>query len=295
MTNPPRRQSAVRGPPAALLAGLLLAPLPGAGQEVVAVLSAESRPYRAVAAGFDEAWGFAVPRLTLARAAELPPATKVVVAFGSPAALARYGPGVRVVAVMAPASADRLGANDVLVPLVPGPERLLEGLRRLQPKLQRLRVLWNSPASLDYVVALRELGAERGIWVQGTGWDGVADPAKLLRGLEQFDALWLMPEPELLTAQRLKRLVAACRAEKFPLVLPLESLAGLDAAAAVGASFTDMGRAAALAAKGLLDGRPVARTAYPARATVTVSPAAAGEFKLVLSTADLREFDRLLP
>lgn len=291
----PFRLFRVPGPPAALLLGLLAAPPTARCQEVVAVLSAQSGPFREAAAGFDEAWGSAVPRLTAERADEVPAAAKVVVAYGSPAAQARYGPGVRVVAVLAPAAAARLSSRDVYVPMMPGPDRLLEGLRRLQPKLRRVRVLWNSPASTDYVVTLRELGAERGILVQGTNWDGLEDPLKLLKGLDQFDSLWLMPEPELLTADGLKRLVAACRAGKLPLILPLSSLTRLQAAASVGASFSDMGRAAALAARALAQGRTSPRTAYASRASVTADPDAAAEFKLVLSTTDLSDFDQVLP
>lgn len=266
---------------AALAAILLLAAAPARGQgKAAAVLSSGGGAYLEAFSAFQAAFGSEVPHFDLSEGKpQLPPGTELVVAFGSKAAAQRYPDGVRLVYAMAPgflAAPEARAARQVKISLRASPENTLAKLLRLQPRLRRLRIFYTSPAygglQEDFGPAARAAGVEVTA-VKVPAHDKL--PALLRGALGRADAVWLPPDPLLITQDTFMLFREFSWGNAIPLYAATKGLARDGACASVGVSFAEAGAAAAAAAKELLAGKDLPEVVYPEKAEVALNATAA--------------------
>lgn len=259
-----------------LLAAVCLLARAAAAQEVAAVLSSGAAPYREGLQGLAQELGAPVPSFDLAQGeARLPNSVRVVVAFGSKAAGLRYPPHIKVVQALA-AAPRREDANAVRIALEPRAATLLAELKKLDPSLRRLGVLWLSPALAEYVALLREAGAASGVEIVALSPEDASDvPDALRRFSGRVDALWLPCDPQLLNERTFPTFQDYSRLNGVPLFVSSEGLVEAGATASIGPSFAQLGRFAGTAARDALAERPLARELYAADVRVVVGKSGA--------------------
>lgn len=262
----------------AALAALSAASASAAGEQPVIVLSSESEHYRKALEGFVEEWGSTVP--VAAASASLPVHAWAFGAIGGKAASRRWPSGSVVVACLSPSASSDADDGITRVSLLADPGVVVDRLRALAPGLKTLRLLWSSESSREDVEALKSAAAEHGIVALDERIDPPSALPERLRSFdEKPDALWLMPDPALVTSENFSVLREYSAAAKIPFFAPTEGLAERGATAAIAASFRDMGRAAAAALRDRLAARASPAVIYVPRVSVTVnsaSPGAAG-------------------
>ena len=261
---------------------------------VAAVLSSELGPYREALGGLQEALGGPVPVFVLTQGPPaLPPETKVVVAFGTKAALRAYPARVALVYVLAPGT---VIPDAVAVRMEPDAPALRAGLRRLYPGLKRLGVLWTSPRYEADVEELTEAAEPLGITIEGASpEDGDDVPARLRRLYGRVDAIWLPPDPALVNAENLPVLVSFSQDNRIPLFVPTAGLVEQGATASVGASFRELGRLAAAAARAVLQGGAPGGEVQPVNLDIAVNQPAAAKVGLKVPEDTLRAAAKVLP
>lgn len=247
----------------------------------MAVLSSDSPHYLQALEGFRRAFGGSPPTIDLSRGpARIPAGTRVVVAFGSKAALTSYPPDVRLIYCMAPGlhltSRQHPGPLGQ-VPMTPMAEELLAKLKTLQPGLRRLGVVWTSEPVGAYVKELRQAARGAGMELVAERLGGGGDlPETLRRMAGRVDALWLPPDPPLVTPRTIVTLQDFSRAGKVPFYSPTAWLVERGACASVAASFGEVGRTAASAARRFLSAVEPG-IFYPGRYEIVVNRKAAEE------------------
>lgn len=263
---------------AALLLGLSAARLRAA--EVEAVLSSDISAYREAFAGFQEAYGEAVSSRSVAEAAQpFPPGTKVVVAFGGKAALAARAEGAFLVyglspGTMVPVRGGFRGATKIA--MVPEPHKLVSEVRRLQPKLRRLLVVWATPGFADYAGRLSRAGAPLGVEIVECALGSRDELPDCLRARGgSVDALWLAPDPLLISADSILTARSFSWSSKAPLYVSIEGLLDKGAAVSVSAGFRAMGRALGKAARQALSGKEMPEDDYAEECETRVNPESA--------------------
>jgi len=204
----PGSDRAVRLRRALLLAlGAIAFTAPGAwSQDLVAVMSSRLAPYQEALAGFESALGRDVPVLELPQAdANLTGATRVIVTFGGKAALQSFPKNAALVYCLAPGlELDRTlrKAATVKVWMLPRPTDLLGRLVRIQPSLSRLAVLWAAEGNQVYLRELEAAAQRRGVRIVSIKVEDASAMPQHLRAVEgRIDAIWLPPDPLLVTAQ----------------------------------------------------------------------------------------------
>ena len=159
--------------------------------------------------------------------------------------------------------------------MVPAPQSLVAGLSRLQPAMKRLALIWSEAGFEPYARAVRAEAAERGIDARLVR---IADPGELpsrLRSLQgRVDALWLAPDARLVTPVGFATLRDFSRAARTPFYAPTAGLVREGATASVAPDWSDIGRAAAAAARRVAAGERVTEYVYAERAATVVGDAA---------------------
>lgn len=256
----------------------LLLPWATWAQEVAAVLSSNLTPYREAFGGFREALGTPVTPIALDGGdVHLPGSPRVVVAFGSKAAQQPYPPQATVVVCMAPATPAAGGEGTpqrrVRVHMLPEPRAFVDVVRRLQPGLRRLEALTVLDAEGAYLEAMRRYAGTHGLEVRREELqDADLLPERLRRlAREHVEALWLPPDPLLITPRNFAVLKEFSRVNGVPLYVPTAGFVEAGATAAIAPGFRDVGAAAARATLDLLAGRPVPDEIFPTRIETTVN------------------------
>lgn len=279
----------------ATLAALLLLACAGGARafEIVAALSSDSGHYREAYEGFQEEWGSSVTAVVLGRDS-LPPAPDVVVAFGSRAALKEWRTSPLIVTCLAPGARPDRASEVLSVELLATPASLMERMRKLMPRLKVLRVLWSSDFEESEIQELAEASKAQDIVLLS---ERVADPSRLPQALRSLkapaDALWLMPDPALVSSANFATLREYSAAARVPFLAPTEGLAEKGATATLAAPFRDAGRAAAAVLRARLRGEVVHGPAHPTRVVVTVNASAARIVGLDIKAAE--GVDRVIP
>lgn len=292
MSRLPRRLLAVLAAAAALRAA------PARAQEVVAVLSADAGPYRAAFEDFQKSLGRSVPVVRLpAGPMDAAPRARVVVAFGGEAALQSYPERAAVIACLAPGLRPRSegGGTYAFVSMKPPADTLLRRLKALQPKLARLTVLWNAEDSASYAKALRRSGAALGVEVDAvlvTSPDRLPDVLRALA--HKTDALWLAPDPGLVTPESFQTIKQFSWDSAIPFYAPTAGLVAAGAAAAVSVSAAEAGRQAAALARQALAGEPLPEVVYPSAVELTVNPGSAAKAGLTIAPTALEKADKVV-
>lgn len=258
---------------------------PAAAEGPTAVLSSDSAHYRQALEGFTAAWGSTV---TVVFSGEhSPPQAWAFAAIGGKAAARRWPRDTVVVACLAPSVSDDPDDAVTRVSLLPDPFVLVARMRALVPRLGVLRVFWSSDSSRADVEALMKEAELRGIVVLSERASPPSRLPELLRALpDKADALWLMPDPALVSEYNFAILREYAAAQKIPLLAPTEGLAERGATATISATFRDMGRAAAASLRARLAGSVEPEVVYSGRVTVTVNGAAARAAGLNVETAN---------
>ncbi|HEX4048116.1 MAG TPA: ABC transporter substrate binding protein [Elusimicrobiota bacterium] len=266
-------------------------------QEVIAVLSDASRPYQAAFDSFQKEFGRPVAAFRLP--GDEPSAgarTHVVVAFGGEAASRPYPEGEDVIACLAPGlSGGVRRGRFASVDMNPSPDAMLTRLRRIQPGLRRLAVLWSSAGMAAYLKDLERVAATLGmeiVSVRADGPKGVPDALRNQRG--KADALWLAPDPALVTPEAFQTIKQFSWDNAVPFYAPTAGLVAAGAAGAVSVGDEEMGRQAAALVRRALSGASLAETIYPAKTELTLNPESAAKAGLVFSPEILGEADRVV-
>lgn len=250
--------------------------------------------FNAFAAGFGRA--FTTVRLPRGAPAGGPP-PRVVVAFGSEAALLGHPSGAVLIVCVAPGTTDRLGHRGpvVSVSMKPLPEKLLSEMKRLQPGLKRLAVLTRGRER--YVAELRRAGAAAGVEIVQARVTRPEELPDALRTLlpRKADAVWLAPDPRLVTPESFQTILQFSADNRLPFYAPTRGLAAAGATASVSISPEETGRLAADLARRSLDGERLPARVYPDRTKLIVNASAARKAGLVIPSGALGPADEVLP
>lgn len=269
-------------------------------QEVMAVIGSAPGPYQAAFDAFAAGLGraFTTVRLPRRRPSGGPP-LRVVVAFGSEASLQTYPGGTILIVCMAPGVTERLGHRGriVYVSMKPRPAKLLAEMKRVQPGLKRLAVLSRGREAERYLAELRSAGGAAGVEIVPVRVRRTEALPDALRTLlpRKADALWLVPDPRLVTPETFQTILQFSWDNRLPFYAPTRGLAAAGAAAAVSIPPAETGRLAADLARRALDGeRPPARV-YSERTKLTVNASSALKIGLVIPRGALGPADEVLP
>ncbi|MBI4351965.1 MAG: hypothetical protein HY550_11040 [Elusimicrobia bacterium] len=286
-----------RGP--AFLPVLLACANAAAAGDTAAVLSSAGGAYLEAFSSFQAAYGKSVPYFDLSKGKPvLPPDTVTIVTFGGKAAGYPWPSGSNIVYVMAPGVLlkARPPGKAVKIRLLPDFGVILSRLKRIQPGLKRLQIFWMSPYYARYEETFRTEGEKLGIQItapQLMSSDEI--PGQLRQALGEADALWIPPDPLLVTAENLLILKEFSWANGLPFYGSTKGMTREGAVASVGVSFRDMGAAAALAAGRLNSGEDVQELVFPGTPEITLNAAAAKKCGLEFHRAVLEEADYLFP
>lgn len=240
---------------------LLLAPAAARAASTLVVLSEPpSASYREALDGLRAELGEGVETASADR--PLPPGPHgVIVAFGGRAAQRATRAGGPLVVALAPAFR---GEGGVRVALTPSPERFAGFLAAAGVK--RLLAVRSSLAEGEFMSRVSEAGRPAGVAVD----DGtIASPDDLPRLLRhsgaQADAIWLAPDPAVVTPEAFGVVREFARARGIPFFAPSAGLVKDEIRGELTVTFLECGREAGRAAQEILAGRAVAKTVYPAR------------------------------
>lgn len=283
----------------AVLASVLAAN--ASAQSIRVVLSADSRPYQEAWEGFQEELGSAAVMNVAGAAGNDPSAytERVIVAFGSKAALQEYPRGVKLIMVMAPTVAGRRRGKGPVshVSMTPSPKTLLSSLRALQPGLKRLAVVWKSEFyGAEYQSLLREAGKAIGIDIRSVEVGESGDIPDLLRSLYgRVDAVWMPPDPLVISESNFLMFRDFSLSNRVPLYVPIPSLAERGATASVGVSFRAVGRASARAALQDLSGGESPALTFTEPIETVLNGASAAKVGLAVDPETLKRLTRVIP
>ncbi len=285
--------------PAALALLLASGARPAAAGGVAAVLSYDGGAYLEAFSAFREAYGKEVPRFDIsAGKPELPPGTDIVVAFGGKAASYRYPSDVTVVYCLAPGLFKNRAqdARAVKVSLIPKFSDILARFTQVQPGLKRLRVIWMIPTFDGFQDRFRAEAAKMGIDAVPAKVRGPEDLPEVLRQAHgSADAFWLPPDPLLMTPENLMILREFSWSNAIPFYGSTRGMTREGALASVGASFAEMGTAAAGAARALEAGEKVPELVFPEKAELTLNSEAAERCHLAPPPDLLKKAEHIFP
>lgn len=250
---------------ALLLAALLASSGPAAAGEIVVVMPlSRTGPHEEALQGVCEALG-GCPEV-LPPGSALPEDARVVVAIGGDAARQLYPAELTLVTALCPGLEARPTASEgpvVRVRMLPSPADFAAVLRSRRPEVKRLALLWGARVRGRYVRELKAVLGSAGVATDARRVDSPEDLPALLRGLPRPDAVWLAPDPELVTPVSYALLKEYAKAEKVVFFVPAAGL-GADAAdSALAPSFRAVGLRAGRAARDALAGREIPEEAYP--------------------------------
>jgi ABC-type uncharacterized transport system substrate-binding protein len=268
---------------------------------VVVVLSSESGPYEEALAGFRESFSQPFATLVLSKGdPDIPKSTHLIVAIGGKAAMYPYEawrvPLIYCVAPGVYANREQHTGPQTKVYVSPPPRILLQKLKELQPGLRRLGALWVGESALTYGPALKHEGERLGVTVlteRLKSPDELPDYLRAIKG--RADALWIAPDPQLITPQSFGMMRQFALNNSIPLYASIDGLADKGAAASVSVSFHEMGRKAGVMAMQALAGTSeVPTAAYGDTVSVTINTAAAVQSGLSIPAEILNKADRVI-
>lgn len=187
----------------------------------------------------------------------------VIVAFGGHAALRAQEEGSPMVVALAPSfRGEESDQVLVRVAMTPSPERFVELLAKAGVK--RLLAVRAVPADRDFARRAAEAGKSAGVEIDDQLLSSPDRLPGLLRRVgPRADAVWLAPDPAVVTPETFGVAREFARARSIPFFAPSAGLVSDEIRGELTVSFADCGREAARAASELLGGRSVARIVYP--------------------------------
>ncbi|MBI4368915.1 MAG: hypothetical protein HY547_01655 [Elusimicrobia bacterium] len=269
-------------------------------QEIALVISGNLSPYDQALEGFIGSWGSQPPVLNLAKGElTLPKSTKVVMSLGSKAAYAGYSKNVTLVYALAPAvwltPEDHAGPR-IKIFLTPSPEILVAKMKSLQPSLKRMGIIRSTWIFEDIMDQIRKRGRELGVEVLSTGEGFSVDsfPDLLRLWKNRVQAIWLPPDPELISPAAWGVLSEFCQKNHIGLIVPSEALVEKGALASIAPSFEDAGFWAAWAAREALAGRHHGEKIFPQRVKVVINLETARQSAIEIPQSFIDSADRVV-
>jgi putative ABC transport system substrate-binding protein len=131
-------------------------------------------------------------------------------------------------------------------------------LREIQPNLRRLGAFWISPepAIQDYFETLKFAAKAHGVELKADVLTREEElPSRLRSMVGQVDALWLPPDPMLITPSSFSIIKEFSLSNNIPLYVPLDSLVDKGATASIASRFREIGRTVGLTAARVVAGR----------------------------------------
>ena len=265
-------------------------------QDVVALVSPAPGPYQAAFESFAKALGQPVAAYHMPKErAKIDSGVRVVVAFGGEAAVQAESGRATVIACLAPSLASGSRRGVAVMAMKPSAEGLLAKLRLVQPGLKRLGAFWNSEETGKYLKELKRAAASLGIEIDAVRvLDSRGIPEALRAETGKIDALWLAPDPTLVTPETFETIKQFSWDNRVPFYAPTAGLAAAGAAAAVSVGAQEAGRQAAGLALRALAGEPLPETLYPDRNELTVNLESAGKAGLAIAPDALERADKVI-
>ncbi|MFA6092778.1 MAG: ABC transporter substrate binding protein [Elusimicrobiota bacterium] len=269
------------------------------GQEVVAVLGSDIRPYQDAFESFKKELGIPVQSIIAqGDAVALPRGTRIVAAFGSRAAQVKYPSHIQLVYGMAPAGGvrdDRYDHPPVQVEMSPRMEDILQRLLSLQPSLRRLAVLWSSPARADEAGQFQTAASGK-MTVLSIRIRDVSELSDKLREIKgSADAIWLLADPFLITADNFDIIKQFSWSNSLPFYCPTEGLVNKGATASISSSYQEIGKTLAVVVRDIQAGVDSPAQVFPAGMQVSLSRASAERTGLKVSDQELGRVEKLKP
>lgn len=242
---------------------LLPAPVTARGAEALVVVSEPlTAPYREAYEELVSRW--AEPLDTAPAGRALPPGPHgVIIALGGRAAKTARQADAPLVVALAPSYSGRgRRSATVIVEMTPSPERIVSLLAAAG--VRRLVAVRAAPAEPGFAGRASAAGKAAGVGIE----DAVFRPPESLSALlrrsgRRADAVWLAPDPEAVTPEAFAAAREFSRARSIPFFAPTTGLVAGEVRGELAVSFADCGRAAALAARGILAGLPAPARVYP--------------------------------
>ncbi|UPT73688.1 MAG: hypothetical protein M0D55_17825 [Elusimicrobiota bacterium] len=173
----------------------------------------------------------------------------------------------------------------------PDPRALVDRLRSIHPKLKRLAVIGNANDTEAWAAEVRRAGLEV-VVAKPSGADAVPEALRGLAG--KADAIWLCPDPSLVTPQAFQAIKQFSWDHSAPFYAPTAGLAAAGAAAAVSVVPAESGRRAAELVRLALAGEDLPDLVYAAITDLTVNPESAAKAGLVLTPEALNKADKVI-
>ena len=244
------------------------------GRRIIVALSSDLSPYQRALDGIQAVVNAEVLKLDADRLDARP--GDVVIAVGGRAALETYPNSIHLVYCLAPTVTippDQF-ASVTRVFMGPRPSRIVTAIREIQPAAVRIGVLSGGGAARAYLDADADaLGRSDSTLVHaevGPG-PGAGLPSRLRELAGRVDAIWILPDPAIITGANMTVLRDFSWASKVPFYVPMDGLLEKGAVAAISASFEDIGEAAGRAAEAIIAGGVHHSDAFPAGLRVSVN------------------------
>lgn len=247
----------------ALMVLLLLAPAAARAAETLVVLSEPlTASHREALDGLRAELGETIAISSADR--PLPPGPHgVIVAFGARAATRARKGGSPVIVALAPSYRGTNPPKTVHVALTPSPERFVALLA--EAGVRRLLAVHSGEFGGDFLRRAAELGRPSGLTIEDAALESSDDlPQGLRDSGEDADAIWLAPDPAVVTPEAFAVAREFARARKIAFFAPAAGLVKDEVRGELTVTFRDCGREAGRAAKEILAGRDVAKVVYAA-------------------------------
>lgn len=266
-----------------------------AAESVVAIVSSETGPYQDALAGLKQELGESVPTFFLSRGEpQIPNSVRVVVAFGAKAALRNYPDQAVLVYALAPGTIIE-SQTAVKICMEPDHAILMKTMKKLDPGIKRLGILWISPRFQTYANELQAASRALNITIESSSLETSADVPDHLRKLYgRIDAFWLLPDPLLINAVSLPIIMEFSRSNKVPVFVPTAGLVEQGATASIGPSFREMGRQAGSAVRKILDDAPRESKIYSTNVGIVINKTVVAQLGLQIPEEVLRK-DGVVP
>ena len=278
---------------------LLLLPGTVSAGDTAAVLSSGGGAYLEAFSAFRDAFGGNMEYTDLSKGKpDLPPGIRTVVAFGGKAAHHPYPHASNIVYCLAPGVYVKAPPQGkaVKVSLIPDFAVTFAKLKQIQPGLKRLRIFWMLADFSRHTEAVKAEGKKQGIHITALRITSMEDiPAMLRQALGETDALWIPPDPVLVTAENLMILKEYSWANGIPFYGSTKGMAREGAAASIGISFREMGATAAAAAARMNSGESVPEIVFPVKLEIALNNSAAKRFGLEFPRAVMEEAAYVFP
>jgi hypothetical protein len=282
-----------------LLSFFLLSSALAWAEDVVVVLSSNLKPYQETLSGVRAVYGGPLSVLQITdRGVNIPFGTRLVVAIGGKAALQSYPSDVAFVYCLSPGillpDHDRKGPTAKIY-MTPPATVVLSKIKELQPNLKGLGILGLSESRDEFNADMEEEGAKKGVAVVVEKMHTPGELPDRLRSLRShIQAIWIPPDPRLITPQNFNLIKEFCLANHIAFYVPTVELVEQGATASVASSFDDIGRSAGQMVQDMLSAASKGGKIYPLKPRVAINVKSAAESGLKLSPEQLQKADKLV-